>query len=243
MKSTEKRGLAATLAVTLLIAAGCGGGSSAVTAANTPKQLAADKTTAKQALLTAKDLPGYKSTPHNRSTSNDPPPAVVKKFVSCSGLPERFINSSKNDQPNADSPDFSKGRIGRVPTVTFESSVELDRSSKDISDPLSHLKNAAKCFEPVFKAIFAQSSTGGAHFGNVSVDALDVGSIGDQSAAFQGSVTVSGNGRSIDVAFDLYFVRRGRAAVEMTTGIRQASRPALGKSLLNKIVDRLKGAR
>src|SRR5438876_7050196 len=123
-----------------------------------------------------------------RTTSLRPttyPRRVEKKFVACSGLPQRFLDTSKDDQPNADSPDFSKGKIGQGAATEVDSSVELDRSSKDISEPLSHLKTAAKCFEPVFKALFAGGKPDpGVTFTGLSVEPLDVGTVGDQSAAF-----------------------------------------------------------
>jgi hypothetical protein len=244
MRGIGKRAISAAI-VAGAFAAGCGGGSGAVTAPNTPKQLAADKATANQAVLTSNDLPaGYTGVPHDESSSIDVPPAVDKKFAACSGLPKRFLDTSKDDQPNSDSPDFSKGRIGQGAATEIDSSVELDRSSKDISEPLSHLSTAAKCFEPVFRALFAGgNATPGVRFTDLSVSSLEVDSVGDQSAAFQGSITVSGSARSIVVSFDLYFVRTGRAIVTMTTlGYDTEVSRALAKSLLQTMVDRLKAA-
>ena len=115
MTPMKARGFVAFMAAGLL-AAGCGGGSSTVTAPNTPKQIAADKATVEQALLTSADLPsGYTGTPHDNSTSDDPPAAVENQFVACSGFPKRLLDQKNDDQPHADAPDFSQwhGRPGR----------------------------------------------------------------------------------------------------------------------------------
>jgi hypothetical protein len=241
MRGMGKRGFVAAIAVGLLTAA-CGG-SGAVTAPNTPKQLAADKATAQAALLTATDFPaGYKGTPHDNSSSDDPPKSVQEKFVKCSGLPARFLDTSKNDQPHADAPDFHKGVIGRGAATEVDSSIEFDRSSKDISEPLSHLANAAKCFEPLFKSVFTagQATTPGVTFGGISVTSLDPSTVGDQAAAFQGVVTISAQRVSLKVHFDLYFVRRGRAIITLTAlGYGTTFDRVTAKTLLQTMVDRL----
>lgn len=81
---TSLRKCAVTAVAVVVLATGCGGSSETITAPNTPKQRAADEVTAKQAVLTAKDLPaGYTGTPHDNSSNHDLPPAVLKKFVTC----------------------------------------------------------------------------------------------------------------------------------------------------------------
>jgi len=248
MQGMGKRGIVAAIAVGLL-AAGCGGGSSAVTAPNTPKQLAADKATAKAAVLTASDLPaGYKGTPHKKSSGDDIPTAVETKFLACTHLPKRFINDSGDKQPNADAPDFAKGTLGQGASTEIESSVELDRSSNDIKDPLSHLSgsNAAACFKPFFQAALntSLSGTSGVTIAPVKMTVLDLGSVGDQSGAFQGRTTVSGPSASITFEFNLYFVRTGRAGVFMLTIATNAPfDQTLAKSLLSTMVGRLGAAK
>ena len=217
-----------------------------VTAPNTPAQLAADKATIKAALLTADDLPlGYTGAPHDNSSTNDPPKAVQDAFVACSGFPKRLVDEKTADPPHAAAPDFTKGEIGRGSATEVDSSIELDRSSKDISGPMSHLSDpkAAKCFEPLFSSIFqqGQASEPKVSFSKVSVVKLDAGSVGDQSAAFQGHVTISGNGLSIPIEFDLYFVRSGRAVVELTTiGYTAPFDKTLAEKLIKTMIGRLK---
>lgn len=248
MSGVGKRGLVIAI-VAGVLAAGCGGGSSAVTAPNTPKQLAADKVVAKGAVLTANDLPaGYAGTPHDNSSPNTPAEtAAEKKFATCSGLPKRFIDSKDDGQPNADSPDFKKGEIGQGVATEIDSSVELDRSSNDIKDPLSRLTGtgAANCFKPFFEAVLKESLAGtpGVTLAPLAVTVLDLGSLGDQRSGFQGRSSVTGPGGSISFEFNFYFVRTGRAIVSMVAiGFGGPIDQALAKSLLTTMVGRLKAA-
>jgi hypothetical protein len=244
----QKRGLSLIVAAaTMLVTAGCGGGSGAVTAPNTPKQLAADKALAKQAVLKLSDLPaGYKGSPHSDS-GDDLPPAVERTFLACTHLPKSFIDDKSRTQPSADAPDFTKGEVGAGAASEVDSSVEIDRSSNDIKEPLSHLtgSTAADCFTPFFKAVFKQAvaSEPSVTLGPVSVVALDFGGIGDQSSAFQGRVKISGPSRAIDFEFDFYFVRTGRAGVTMAAiGYDSTFDQTLARSLLKTVVSRLKAA-
>ena len=247
MSGTRIRVRTVTITAVLLLAgAGCGG-SSAVTAPNTPKQLSADKALAKQAVLRQGDLPaGYTGTPHTDS-GNNLPPAAEASFLACTHLPRSFLNNSANQQPNADAPDFKKGDITTGPSSEIDSSVELDRSSKDISDPLSHLQeaSAAKCFEPFFQSEIEQGAkdTPGLSLTGLTVRDISIGSVGDQRAAFEGRLTLSASGLSIPTYFDIYFVRRGRAVVDLTgIGFRQPVSQVLVKSLLATMVGRLDAA-
>jgi hypothetical protein len=235
-------------AVMFLAAAGCGGGSSVVTAPNTPEQLAADKALAKQAVLRLGDLPaGYTASPHTDS-GGDLPPAVEREFLACSHLPKRFIDDKAGDQPNADAPDFKQGNLaGGGATTEIQSSVEIDRSSKNISEPLAYLagKKVAKCFEPFFRAAIAQAAKDapGMSILALTVKGIPADSIGDQRAAFQGRVTIAVSGISVDVYFDLYFVRKGRAVLTLLgLGTRAPVSRSLEYSLLRTVVSRLKGA-
>ncbi len=247
MTAMRTRGFLIVITVGALVAS-CGGGSSAVTAPNTPKQIAADKVTIRQALLAADDLPlGYTGAPHVNSDDSDPPRAVQDEFAKCSGFPKRLLDAKNTDQPHADAPDYSKGKIGQGPATEVDSGIEIDRSSKDISEPLAHLADAkaAKCFAPLFNAIFKKGlgSDSSVSFSAATVDKLAVGSIGDQQAAFRGHVTVSGTGVSIPIEFSLYFVRWGRAIVQLTAlGYSTTFDKSLAEKLLGTMVDRVKAA-
>jgi hypothetical protein len=169
---------------------------------------------------------------------------VEQKFLACTHLPKRFINESANDQPNADSPDFAKGEVSTGPATEIDSSVEIDRSSKDISEPLAYLgkENAAHCFQPFFHAAFVESLKGetGVSIRGVTVKSISSGSAGDQGAGFQGRATIVGPRASIDVFFDLFFVRTGRAGVFLLgLGLREPVGLDLEHQLLAAMVGRL----
>ena len=244
-----------------VLLAGCGGGSAKVTAQpstttgpttttkppaapNTPKQRAADTATAKRAVLKLSDLPfGWAANPHN-SSGPDLPKSVETKFLACAHLPKRFVDNTNDNQPNADSPDFTKGTIGAGPAAEVDSSVELDRTVADISEPLSYFADPSttKCFDPLFRAEFALALRGdkGVSLQDFAFRALSVASVGDQAAGFQGRVTITGPKASIPIEFDLYFVRKGRAIAMLTTvAFSVPFDQAFAQSLLEKMVGRL----
>jgi hypothetical protein len=238
-------------AMVLLIAASCGGGSGAVTAPNRPKQIAADKAIAKQAVLRPGDLPaGYKASPHQTSSSNKIPQSVARKFATCAHIPEAEIVSLMNgthepDKPSADSPDFAKSDSVTRFDVTFENNVEIDRSSKDLSVPLDRFgaKRALPCWKALFQAAFDQTQPTGASYRDLSVTSLPISRLGDQSAAFEARVTISASGRSVNTYLDFFLVRRGRAGISLlATGIGVRVDLSLERSLLNTVVGRLSAA-
>jgi hypothetical protein len=215
------------------------------TVSNTPGQRAADRAVAARAVLKLADFPlGWTSHAHDNSTSSAPPPAVERAVVACAHLPKRFLDDTADDQPNADSADFTKGQIGAGPAAEIQSSVELDRSVNDISEPLAQLASprAAQCFAPLFRTEFAQglSNDRGVSLSDFSLSALSVGSIGDQSAGFQSRVTIVGPRASINVELDLYFVRVKRAIAELSaTAFSVPFDQGFAQTLLEKIVGRL----
>jgi len=247
MRNTGIRGLAALLLpVMLVIAAGCGSSSKTSTAPNTPEQRKVDLALAKQALLKLSDLPpGYKGAPHSNSSNGDIPPRVIQKFVACTHLPKRFVDDKSDDQPKADAPDFTSGNIRTGAATEIDSSVEIDRSSKDISEPLGLLANGntAHCFQPFFDAALAQGLKGAPGFSiqRVTVKSIPAGSAGDQGAGFQGQMTLGTPVGSMVVYLDFLLVRTGRAAINLTgIGFREPVALDLEHELLATIVGRLK---
>ena len=255
---------AAALVVMAIFVAGCGGGSAKGTASppvtsapttttkpasapDTPQQRVADTALARHAVLALTDFPlGWTSIPHDNSSSGTPP-AVEHTFETCAHLPKRFLDNTGDKQPNADSPDFSKGRIGAGPAAQISSSIEIDRSPADVSDPLSYLARprTVNCFDPFFRAVFKQSlkNDPGVSLRDFAFRALSVGSIGDQSAGFQGHVTIFGPRASIYLEFNLYFVRTGRAiamlsAITFSVPFDQS----FAEKLLEKMIGRLQAA-
>jgi hypothetical protein len=249
------------MAAAVMLLASCGGGSAKVTAQppratktttttmppaapNTPKQRVADTAVAKQAVLELSDLPfGWAANPHNNS-GPDLPKSVETKFLACAHLPKRFIDNANDNQPNADSPDFTKGTVGAGPAAEVDSSVEVDRAVSDVSEPLSHFADpgTAKCFDPLFRAEFALALRGdtGVSLHGFALRALSVGTVGDQAAGFQGRVTITGPKASIPIEFDLYFVRKGRGIAMLTAvAFSVPFDQAFAQSLLQKMVGRL----
>jgi hypothetical protein len=260
MARPVNRGILPIVAVAGLILAGCGGGSAQVAAAppatttrpavapNTPAQRAADKAHARRAVLKLTDFPlGWTSSPHDNSGNDSDTPAeraAEKNVESCSHLPKRFFDDTSDNQPAVDSPDFSKGQVGAGPAAEIQSNVEIDRSVSAISEPLSYLARprTAQCFGPFFKAVFRQSvgKTPGVTLTDFKFGALSVGSLGDQSAGYQGRVTIAGPRASIPVEFDLYFVRVGRGIATLTaTAFSIPFDQAFAQDLLQKMVSRL----
>ena len=245
MGCTRTRAFFALLsAAMLMVGTGCGSSSKTSTAPDTAEQRKVDLALAKQAVLTLSDLPaGYKGTPHKESSGDDIPKKVEQKFLACTRLPERFIDDTNDTQPNADSPDFTKGSIA-TGALEIDSSIEIDRSSKDISEPLAYLKNedVARCFQPFFYAALAAGlkDEPGFSIQSVSVESVSAGSAGDEGAGFRGRMTIVTPVGPIDVFIDLFFVRTGRAAVTLTgTGFREPVDLDLEHELLATMVGRL----
>jgi hypothetical protein len=246
MGRTNTRIFAALLSAAMVIAAtGCGSSSKTSTAPNTPEQLKADEAVARQAVLTLGDLPtGHEAKPHKPSSGDDIPKKVEQKFLACTHLPKRFIDDTNDSQPNADSPDFSKGEIATGAATEIESSVEIDRSSKDISEPLAYLKNDSVpgCFQPFFHAALAAGLKDDPRFSvrSVTVKSIPAGSAGDEGAGFQGRMAIGSPIGTIVVFFDMFFVRSGRAGVTLLAiGFREPVGLDLEHELLATMVGRL----
>jgi hypothetical protein len=234
--------------VVLVFACACEGSSKSAAAPNTPAQLKADKAIAKQAVLKLSDLPpGYKGTPHDANSSNVPS-SVARAFATCTGIALRDVTRLMNgehstDQPSVDSLDFYK--VGPAGEVIFENTVEVDRSSKDLSDPLDHFgsKNATPCWKDFFGAAFDQKADQTTSYRDLTVRKLPDLKIGDQSGAFEATVTISSGIRSAKTVIDFFFVRSGRAGISLfATWIGQPANRPLAQSWVQKVADRLKGA-
>ena len=160
------------------VAAACGSSGGAVTAPNTPKQIAADKKLATQAVLRASDMPtGFKGSPQDNSSNDKIPDAAARKFGSCVHLPEATITEMMNDtqqpgKPSVDAPEFEKG--SGLTDVTIDNGVEIDRSSKDLSDPLDKFgaTSAIPCWKDLFQAAFDNSKPANATFSGLAMSVL-----------------------------------------------------------------------
>jgi predicted small lipoprotein YifL len=253
MTSSGKRRLGILLLAAMLVAATACGSSGPKTAPNTPEQIKADKAIAKQAVLKKSDLPSaYTATPHNDDPANDTPKPVLRKFAKCAKIPEskidELINGNDNDPsaPQVNSPDFSFDDKETGISFSFENSVEIDRSSKDISEPLDLLAgdDVLPCWKDLFKAAFEQEVTApDEKVGGVAVTPIDIGDVGDKSVSFEVRVLLTKGTNSVKAFFDAYFVQSGRAGISLfASGIRKSVDRDLSLFLLKAVVDRMKDA-
>jgi hypothetical protein len=235
-----------------MVSAGCGSSGSA-TAPSTPKQIASDKRLATLAALRAIDMPdGFKATKHDTSPADALPRAAAEKLAECAHMPEAQVMSTLNGSaetgmPTVDSPDFEKKTPGgKVADTMISSSVEVDRSSKDLSVPIGYLgaARAIPCWKTFLQTAFADpGASAGGSIGDLRVTTITIAGVGDQSAAIEASLNVTASGRTVPLYTDVFLVRRGRAGVSLeVTGIGGRVSRALEKSLLETVVGRLGAA-
>jgi hypothetical protein len=252
MTGTGPRGLAALLlAAMVMFAAGCGSSSKTITAPDTPKQIAADKAVVKQTVLKLSDLPaGYKASPHEDASEDDFSQADLQEFATCAKVPKSMVAElltgvDDPSAPSADSPDFEQSDPATGFSTSFENSVGIERSSKDISEPIKVLgaTSALKCWRALFKSQLERMAPPGGSVRDLTVVGLPSPAVGDESTAFGIRVTVSGAQRTIKAFVDIYLVRRGRAGISLSaSGIGERVDSSLALSLLHTVDDRVKEA-
>ena len=249
-KSGTRTFAAMLLAVMLVFAAGCGGSSKTSTAPNTPEQRKADRALGAKSVLKLADLPsGYKGTPHKTDSSNDTPAPVLRKFASCAKVPQAKIDQLLNGKTDpkeveVNAPDFAQRDASTGFSTTFENSVDLERSSKDLQEPfdLFTAQSAFPCWKDLFRSVFVHSTGTGASIRDLSIVPISTGKIGDQSGGFGVRLTVAGKARSVNAYIDLYLARSGRAGISLlATGIGERVDTSLALSLLQTVADRMKG--
>ena len=252
MTGTGPRGLAKLLlAAMVMFAAGCGSASKTISAPNTPKQIAADKALVKQTVLKLSDLPsGYKASPHEDASAEDFPQADLQKFATCAKVPtsmvaELLTGVEDPSAPSADSPDFDQSDPATGYSTSFQNSVGIERSSKDISEPIKVLgaTSALKCWRALFQSVFERTAPQGGTIRDLAVVGLPSPSVGDESTAFGIRVTLSGAQRTVKAFVDIYLVRRGRAGISLSaSGVGERVDSSLVLSLLHTVDDRVKEA-
>jgi len=220
--------VALVLALTL---AACGGSSKKA-------DPAADLATAKAAVLTAADLPGYKGVPH---TADSKIPAKLKSdFATCMGVSTTIFDDTPGAQ-KADSLDFSKGANDEQ---QVSDTVEIDPKKATIDEGWQQISKpeAAPCLGKLFDGVFKESAgaTPGVVFAKAVVTPFDVG-IGDRSVGFAVnlSATVPHAGE-IKFSADLIYVPRDRAGLEFdffNTGT--PTDHAFETGLVQKVYDRV----
>jgi hypothetical protein len=197
---------------------------------------AADLAVAKQAVLTAADLPGYKATPH--TSSDDIPAGVKKDFANCMGTATSVFDDTPGAQ-KADSPDFSSADQ----KLQVSGTVEVDPSKSDIDNGWSEISKAGTepCLGKLFEAAAHQGALAGPGI-SVRLGAVtrfDVG-VGDRSVGYSVPVHITGPGGSISVYLDFVFLPRDRAGMDFSfTNIGSPPGRGTETALVKKVYDRV----
>lgn len=251
MHGTGTRSLGAVvLAVTLVFAAGCGNSSKTSNAPNTPEQRKVDQALGKQAVLKLADLPtGYKASPHKKDASTATPEPALREFASCANIPKAKVESLFNGKADpkevqVNSPDFANEDSRTGYSTTFENSVDLERSSKDVTESFDTFtaRTTFPCWKNLFQAIFEDSADKGTSIRNVAIAPISTGKIADKSVGLAIRLTVVGTARSVNAYIDLYLACSGRAGISLlATGIGERADTSLALSLLQTVADRMDG--
>ena len=227
----SKRLGSVSLVVALLGAAACGSSAKKV-------DPAADLATAKSAVLTAADLPGYTGAVHQKS--DDLPAAQKKDFATCMGVATTIFDDTPGAQ-KADSEDFSKGTNDEY---QVSNSVEIDPKKSEIESTWKAISDprAAGCLQKLFQALFTSGAAGNpnAKFAAAKVVKFDP-KVGDRSIGYAVTFSAS-DGTHAPVAFfgDVLFMPRDRAGMELQFfQIGSAPDRALETALAQKVYDRV----
>jgi len=250
MRNTRIRGLAALpLAAILVFATGCSSSKSS-TAPNTPEQRKVDKALGQKAVLKLADLPtGYKESPHVDDPADDTPEPVLRKFASCAKIPKAKIaalldNKADPKEVEVKASDFARRDATTGYSTSFENTVDLERSSKDVTQPFDVFmaKKVLPCWKDLFQAVFAGGASETTSIRDVAVESISTGKIADKSAGLGVRVTIVGATRSVNAYVDVYLVCSGRAGISLVaTGIGARADTSLSVSLLRKVASRLEG--
>jgi hypothetical protein len=193
---------------------------------------AADLATAKAAVLTAADLPGYAATPS--TSSDDMPKSAKQEFAKCLHVKTSFFDTTPGAQ-NADSPDFDKDQS------TVSASVELDPSRADITQGWNDLNKSefARCFGQLFDSALRTSAPPRATFGTADVTRFSP-QIGNHAIGYQVTIPVTTSGRDLTFYFDFLGVTRDRAGITLTAlNVDQPFDRATEIALARKMYDRV----
>jgi hypothetical protein len=197
---------------------------------------AADLATAKRAVLTQADLPGYTSAPH--TTDDDLPAANKKSFAACMGTSITIFDDSPGAQ-KANSPDFSKAE------AQVSNTVSLVPKQSDVDDSWKQLTSTktAPCLQKLFDALFRSGAADAPNvvFGPTKVTRFEPG-VGSRSVGYAVAFSATSAGRKVSFFADVVFVGRDRAEMDMEFFNQDAAVDrALETSLVQKSYDRIGG--
>lgn len=242
--------VATALAVLLVAGCGAGGGGSGravdLDDDRTEEQLAADRAAAEQALLVLADFPpGWTAAPRDDDAGEeDEGPQLDSELADCLDVDEALLGESRVEA-KSDTFSFDEAE------VEAEVSVLPTRAYADEVVRALNRPEARGCFENVFVEVIEYSLQDpaegeelpeGVSFGDVRLDDLDFADLGEDSRAFRVSMPIRIELLSIDLYFDLVFIRVGRAIG--TVSFLDDTRPfdaALSRSLAGTFASRLPG--
>jgi hypothetical protein len=177
---------------------------------------------AKRASLTAADLPGWKATPHKKSSDDSDP--------RCS-----YYNPDQSDLVEIgdyDSPDFDRadGSSVTVTTGVFRTAQMAKTAYSRVAQPA-----LAKCLGELFK-----KGGGGPNVTIFSAKRLEFPSYGDRSDAFRIVASVKASPtRRVRVYLDALILNKGQVDIAMLAlGITNPLPPGLEQRLMAKLASR-----
>jgi len=219
------------------------------TVPDTPAQRAADRALARRVVLRLNDLPsGYKAEKDDSSggPGDNVPPAELKKFAICAGVPPRdvkalFDQPTGGDFPSADSPTFDSGGA-ELTRQSFMGSVML-APSPDVLRPLLAIIDRASqrgCWKPFIAAALNSGKPSEGTFSHLTVEPSGLRVDADQFSGINSRVIISEGFISLPATIDILFARRGRSGVALFgAGIGRDIDHNLERSLVQKMLDRL----
>lgn len=254
--TTRVRQATACLVVLAALAAGCGGddddagtgsdGGTTTTEGGSDGErsaadLAADRAAAEKMLPTVKDLPaGWTAQPAEDEDGGSPSDEELNaQLAECMNVdPDTF---SGEGDATAESPSFANADEQEA-----QVEVAFTASEEDASRTLDVMQRpeAERCLSQVFKDLLAKELQGedlppGVEVGEPTVEAVEFGDLGDDAAAFEVTVPITGPGTDIDLYVDAAFVRVGRIGITGTfMGAGQAVDIEVAQRLIQSVIDR-----
>ncbi len=200
------------------------------TAAEAAPDSTADKAKADAINLTAADLPGYTSTPADKTSSAE----TDKELYTCAGLSDPATSTTADES----SPDFSKGEFTQV-----SSEAQFAKTAAQAKKDLDAIKapSFSACLKQAFdKAMTKQASGAGGTIGASTVESQPGPSGTDGSAAFRMTVPITAVGQTFTFYIDFVLMLKKRA--EVTLVCFNGNAPfdaALKGELTDKLISRM----
>ena len=198
----------AAVAVALLLLAGCGSSGSKGAAPTTAANPARDKAAAQKLVLALADMPtGWIAAKH----STDPSDAAEnKKLAACVGATDPSVATA-----NVDGPDLDHD------TTEIQSSVTvMDTRAHFLTDAKAlQSSKFVSCAETIFKADLPKSlakNSPGVVVSNIKVAPATFAKVGEVTAAFRVSLTLTGSGRTLPLYLDEVEFGSNRSEVSIT---------------------------